>query len=700
MFSACENLETIYASLDFDTSAVEYSGLMFNGCTKLVGGNGTAYNAEATDVEMASVDGYEGASYFTLKEGLSEGWKLCGSCQWYVDESGKLIISPLTGETEGTLATWDNVATFSPWKGNTSIKSVEVKEGVKAQTCAGMFEGCTNLASVDIAKLDTSDVTSTVNMFKDCTKLETVDLSKLNVGKVTNISEMFSGCTALTAVPTGFTIPDGATATNVFYIDSEEPVVIKYDGINEAITGYKWAEDNRTLQVVHTWKDEITKQPTCTEVGETTQTCTVCGATQTVEIKALGHEWSNPVILFAENGTSAKAIWVCGRDDSHVVAVDCTVKSEVTTKATCTTAEVTTYTAVAKVDGMPEGSATTTRTTKEALGHKWGEWTIAQTATCEAAGLEKRVCENDTNHVEEQAIPATGHAYGKPAIKFAEDGKTATATWACTNANCTHAVTKDCTVTFAVTKEATCTEAGETTYTATIDADVTLGLANGTSTKTVADIPALKHDIVEDAAVPATCETPGKKAGTHCSRCDYATGGEEIEALGHKWGEAEVVPDADMSSATATWTCENDKNHKRVVLCPVLKTVKKAATCTAPGEYIYTATAMIDNKTLLSKELKTEKMPATGHHFDGLTCTDCKVQLGDVNGNGTVNIVDAQMAYDIATKGAYKDLDAYAAYCSAADVTGTNDGKPDGRVDAIDAFRIQYVIHNGWSVEA
>ena len=65
-----------------------------------------------------------------------------------------------------------------------------------------------------------------------------------------------------------------------------------------------------------------------------------------------------------------------------------------------------------------------------------------------------------------------------------------------------------------------------------------------------------------------------------------------------------------------------------------------------------------------------------------------------------MNIVDAQMAYDIATKGAYKDLDAYAAYCSAADVTGANDGKPDGRVDAIDAFRIQYVIHNGWSVEA
>jgi hypothetical protein len=69
--------------------------------------------------------------------------------------------------------------------------------------------------------------------------------------------------------------------------------------------------------------------------------------------------------------------------------------------------------------------------------------------------------------------------------------------------------------------------------------------------------------------------------------------------------------------------------------------------------------------------------------------------MGDVNGSGKANIVDAQMVYDIATKNAYVGLDAYDAYYDAADVTGTNDGKPDGTVGAIDAFRIQYVVLYG-----
>ena len=69
---------------------------------------------------------------------------------------------------------------------------------------------------------------------------------------------------------------------------------------------------------------------------------------------------------------------------------------------------------------------------------------------------------------------------------------------------------------------------------------------------------------------------------------------------------------------------------------------------------------------------------------------------GDVNGNGAVNIVDAQIAYDIATiLGMYADLPGYKAYHGAADITGPG-GAPDGIVDAVDAFRIQYAALHGW----
>ena len=44
----------------------------------------------------------------------------------------------------------------------------------------------------------------------------------------------------------------------------------------------------------------------------------------------------------------------------------------------------------------------------------------------------------------------------------------------------------------------------------------------------------LGHDMITDAAVPATCTTAGKTEGSHCSRCDGATTAQaEVKALGH-----------------------------------------------------------------------------------------------------------------------------------------------------------------------
>ena len=63
---------------------------------------------------------------------------------------------------------------------------------------------------------------------------------------------------------------------------------------------------------------------------------------------------------------------------------------------------------------------------------------------------------------------------------------------------------------------------------------------------------------------------------------------------------------------------------------------------------------------------------------------------GDVNSNGILNIVDAQIAYDIATTDMYKTREDYAAMYAAADVDW------DGAVDAKDAFAIQYAALRGW----
>ena len=113
------------------------------------------------------------------------------------------------------------------------------------------------------------------------------------------------------------------------------------------------------------------------------------------------------------------------------------------------------------------------------------------------------------------------------------------------------------------------------------------------------------------------------------------------------------------------------------------------ASCTEPG--LKTVSCKACGATRVDVAV-----PALGHHFDGLVCEDCDTHLGDVNGNGVVNIVDAQLAYDIATKNLYADCESARAYRTAADVTGPL-GKPDGFIDANDAFAIQYVVHHGWN---
>ncbi len=57
MFQNCSNLRTILASQNFSTSAVTSSDEMFSGCTSLVGGSGTAYDASCIDATYARIDG-------------------------------------------------------------------------------------------------------------------------------------------------------------------------------------------------------------------------------------------------------------------------------------------------------------------------------------------------------------------------------------------------------------------------------------------------------------------------------------------------------------------------------------------------------------------------------------------------------------------------------------------------------------------
>ena len=85
MFSGCTNLVTIYVSEGFTTESIATVGadrIMFRGCAKLVGGNGTSYTGDHIYVDYAHIDTRVMPGYFTDKATV----QLSGYEAWALDK--------------------------------------------------------------------------------------------------------------------------------------------------------------------------------------------------------------------------------------------------------------------------------------------------------------------------------------------------------------------------------------------------------------------------------------------------------------------------------------------------------------------------------------------------------------------------------------------------------------------------------------
>ena len=114
---------------------------------------------------------------------------------WSIDSNGKLLV-------EGT-------GNFMQEEGNlVPVWSEEYREEIVsavvnvtgADLACAMFEGCTNLQTVDLSGFDTGNVESMVLMFADCSSLKSLDLSSFDTSHVTDMSDMFSGCEMLESI--------------------------------------------------------------------------------------------------------------------------------------------------------------------------------------------------------------------------------------------------------------------------------------------------------------------------------------------------------------------------------------------------------------------------------------------------------------------------------------------------------------------
>ena len=155
----------------------------------------------------------------------------------------------------------------------------------------------------------------------------------------------------------------------------------------------------------HAWGDyAVTKEATCTDKGEETATCSVCGEKDTKEIAAKGHSFGEYTVTKAPTCTekgeeTATCANGCGTTDTNEIAALGHDYVEVNHQdPTCTAEGFIEYECARSGCDVGEGKPATTADILPALGHEGG------TATC----LEKAVCEVCGNSYGELA----DHKYG------------------------------------------------------------------------------------------------------------------------------------------------------------------------------------------------------------------------------------------------------------------------------------------------
>lgn len=507
-------------------------------------------------------------------------------------------------------------------------------------------------------------------------------------------------------------------------------------------------ENHVETETVNT-TSEVTTEPACEVEGTTTYTAAFANEGFTEQMQALdnldpiGHSWGEPEYAWAEDNTSVTASRVCENDETHVESETAETESEVAVPATCETVGSTTYTAAF----ANEAFETQVRTVEdiEPIGHAWGEPSY-EWSDDHSTVTATRVCANDPSHIESETVSTAGEiaaepavgvmgstvytaafeneafaaqtmtvediealsaaevpeetgetesadvssqteaageadqtedtgtegqgdgaeaegreedllvrgeteeaeaadaAWGEPSYAWSEDYSTVTVTRTSQN-DASLVETETASVTSEVSVEPTCETAGSTTYSVTF-----VGEAFEPQTVTREDIEPLGHawgepvyawsedystvtatrvctrdeshvetetvNTTSEVSIEPTCEAMGSTTYTaefvsEAFETQTATL-ENIEALGHAWGEPAYVWSEDYSTVTATRICANDETHVENETVETVSEVLEEPACLTEGRMLYTAS--FDSEAF-AEQTAVGPIPATGHNW-------------------------------------------------------------------------------------
>lgn len=241
MFNGCSKVETITVGQDWTTANIGDNSLDTNGtfgsCNALVGGAGTVYDSNHTDVSYAHIDGGETnpgylsgdlpEPYAVLTDNDDEitnedGTTLKGkTLTFYYDTQkesrGGMSVGPFTRNSsrdwdsyassitsvvfDGSFANNTSLTSTAYWfygcNNLTCITGIENLKTGNVTNMQTMFTGCSNLTSLDVSGFNTDNVRFMDGMFSGCSSLTSLNVSRFNTENVTIMDDMFSGCSSL-----------------------------------------------------------------------------------------------------------------------------------------------------------------------------------------------------------------------------------------------------------------------------------------------------------------------------------------------------------------------------------------------------------------------------------------------------------------------------------------------------------------------
>jgi len=205
----------------------------------------------------------------------------------------------------------------------------------------------------------------------------------------------------------------------------------------------------------------------------------------------------------------------------------------------------------------------------------------------------------------EITLSATGeHVYGDVTYDWTNGFTGCTASRAC---GCGRTEEAEANVSFETTKAATCAAEGEKTYTAAFNKD---WATTQYQTKSIEKNPANHTGETElRDAKEATCDNDGYTGNTYCLGCKtMIEEGKVVSATGeHVYVDPVYDWTDDFSGCTATAACGCGKTAEETV---ATASTSRKATCSEPGEILYTAEFEAEWADTQTKTKSLEKDPA------------------------------------------------------------------------------------------